>query len=206
MRKHLFIAAVCALGIAGATAGQASAAAPVPGPVDIFGFDLGELGMIPPPSQVQIFDDSGLVRTIDCPTQQADPVCQGGVAGANAETDAANAFALDGHAHAFREIDPRGKWWSLGANPQGKALVDRIDATGAPGAAEHEEEYLVYRDLDGRTLVVDRDELVHNQRVVVLAQGTPGVHLTRAQIRKAKAKLRHHKSHKASHRRRAAKR
>jgi hypothetical protein len=102
MGKRLLTIGLCALGVAGLSAGTASARSP-------WG---------PPPAQIQLFDAHGLVRTITCPTPTALPECGGDeAAGLALAADVKMPMGTPSDViGAYRLIDPRGKWYMSGAN------------------------------------------------------------------------------------------
>jgi hypothetical protein len=125
MRKPLLTASLCALGVAGAAAGPAGAAM------------TADQAWGAPPAKMQIFDADGLARVIDCPTPQAAPECGGNQAAFDAldrDIQAPHGTPTD-VIGAYRALNSKGQWYMWASNNDAsQALVQRIDATGAPGA------------------------------------------------------------------------
>ena len=122
MKKHRLIiaAALCALGFSGVATASASATP-----------------FMAPPVKAYVYDASGLVRTVDCPTPAADPVCQGGVAGWRALTSASAWDHGPGPTDeicGFQAVGVDNLVYTAGfCNDASLALVERLNAAGIGG-------------------------------------------------------------------------
>ena len=119
MKKQLATAGVCALALAGVSAGSASAN-------EIIGNSY---------ASVQLFDATGLVKTVDCTTSRSAMECQGDVLAIEREVHAPFGTPTD-VIGAFRTLDANGKPLVVFANNDASmAVIDRFDATGATASA-----------------------------------------------------------------------
>lgn len=120
MVSRLLLAGACALGIATASAAPALA--------DLEPVRPAKGIQVYVPAAVQVWSPEGLVRTIDCPSRSAHPVCD--PAGWPDNTD-----ALAEQYGGYRELTEDGRWFGLGGNQKTVDAMDRADATDGRGAA-----------------------------------------------------------------------
>jgi hypothetical protein len=124
MVSRLLLAGACALGLATAATGTASAdlpgTAPDPSTADV---------TLYVPAAVQVWSPSGLALTIRCLKVTTHPACDPGQWPQNTDV-------LVKEKGGYRFLARSGRWFELGGTDAAVAAMERDDATGGPGAAE----------------------------------------------------------------------
>jgi hypothetical protein len=120
MLRRFTIAGLCALGLAGLAAGSASA--------QLYVFT---------PSQIQVWNASGLASTIVCTTTTTAPGCD--YRGLDGRPDdqipLLTAYRHDNVDDGYRILDKFGRWYQEGGSKAVLDAMDHADATGGPGAS-----------------------------------------------------------------------
>jgi hypothetical protein len=130
MVRRLFVAGLCALGVAGLSAASASA----------------ELPYLVTPGKIQVWSSDGLVRTIVCTTTTTAPGCdyRGVLGKSDDQIPLITTYVHDGEDIGYRILDPRGKWYQEGGSLGSLHAMGHADAAHGPGwaLAEPDQAYL----------------------------------------------------------------